>query len=172
MDEKSLPVCYLLMMLALFWTGCASWAERKTVSYDECIRKADAYLRTAPTRKYLFTLDKQQVLLQEFFVLCEEKFPYCVLYPKFYWWKNEIREIVSETEDGPVHHKIRIYHNVMSTCSPDSIQPSRTHGDVAEFYDEKGRFMGLAVYMGQGLYCPLPYSRYKGKGFLHRLFPT
>jgi hypothetical protein len=50
----------------------------------------------------------------------------------------------------------------MSTCYPDRKDPGQTHGDVAEFYDEKEGFMGLAVYMGAGLYCPLPYSGYKG----------
>ena len=56
---------------------------------------------------------------------------------------------------GPVSHRVRIYHNILHTCRPDYRDPLRTHGDVAEFYDEAGRFMGLAVYMGQGLYCPL-----------------
>ena len=32
---------------------------------------------------------------------------------------------------------------------------------LSEFYDQRGIFMGLAVYMGDGKYCPLPYYGYK-----------
>jgi hypothetical protein len=45
-----------------------------------------------------------------------------------------------------------------SACDPDYVDPVRTHGDVAEFYDAQGRFMGLAVCMGNGLYLPLPFE--------------
>ena len=37
----------------------------------------------------------------------------------------------------------------------------KTHGDVTEFYDGNGKFMGLAVYMTDGQYCPIPYDGYK-----------
>ena len=30
-----------------------------------------------------------------------------------------------------------------------------------EFYDQRGNFMGIAVYMGDGKYCSLPFSGYK-----------
>jgi hypothetical protein len=39
--------------------------------------------------------------------------------------------------------------------------PLKTHGDVAEFYDAEGNFMGIAVYMGKGKYCSLPYGGYQ-----------
>lgn len=48
--------------------------------------------------------------------------------------------------------------DLRSACDPDYVDPGRTHGDVAEFYDAQGRFMGLAVYMGNGLYVPLPFE--------------
>ena len=170
MDKKHFPVFYLFMILLSIWAGCAGWQRYEKLPPDECIRQIERFLQTAPEKKYLITLDNQRVPLAEFFLLCEGKFPYCVLYSKFYWWKNEIKEIVSETDSGPVRHKIRVYYNIMSTCDPASIHPLCTHGDVAEFYDESGQFMGLAVYMGQGLYCPLTYSGYEGKSFLPRLF--
>jgi hypothetical protein len=43
-----------------------------------------------------------------------------------------------------------MYHSTLPTCRPDYQDVQRTHGDVVEFYDEVGGFMGLAVYMGQG----------------------
>jgi hypothetical protein len=39
--------------------------------------------------------------------------------------------------------------------------PLKTHGDVAEFYDQNGNFMGLGVYMGDGKYCALLYGGYQ-----------
>jgi len=45
-----------------------------------------------------------------------------------------------------------------SACDPDYVDPGRTHGDGADFYDAQGRFMGLAVYMGNGLYVPLSFE--------------
>jgi hypothetical protein len=45
-----------------------------------------------------------------------------------------------------------------SDCDPDYVDPERTHGEVAEFYDAQGRFMGLAVYLGNGLNVPLPFA--------------
>ena len=69
--------------------------------------------------------------------------------------------MAAQRDGKTIQHRVRVYYNLMSTCHPDRIDPGRTHGDVAEFYDEKGEFMGLAVYMGKGLYCPLPFSGYK-----------
>jgi hypothetical protein len=48
----------------------------------------------------------------------------------------------------------------ISTLCPQRYDPHKTHGDVVEFYDGKGQFMGLSVYMGDGKYCPLPYDAY------------
>jgi hypothetical protein len=83
------------------------------------------------------------------------------MFEKFYYWENEIREVVSDTVNGRVRHKIRCYINCLSTVCPQISDPLKTHGDIAEFYDAEGNFMGLAVYLGNGKYCPLPYSGYK-----------
>ena len=88
-------------------------------------------------------------------------FPWCGIFEKFYYWSNEIREVVSDTPNGQVKHRIRCYYNCLSTYCPKTCDPLKTHGDVAEFYDGKGAFMGLAVYMGYGKYCSLPYVGYK-----------
>ena len=120
-------------------------------------------LEKLPEKIYLSTLDGQQVNLQEFFEKCSQNWPYCVLYPKFYYWKTEIKSIESKSETGIVQHKIRMYYNFFSTCNPENVDPGRTHGDVVEYYDTGGFFMGLGVYIGKGLYWPLPYSQYKGK---------
>jgi hypothetical protein len=109
--------------------------------------------------KYLQTLDGQQILLAEIFATCLSNWPMCVLYEKFYYWQTEVKEIKSNTPRGEIQHKIRMYHNCLTTCDPEGCDPRKTHGDVAEFYDENGCFMGLAVYMGEGLYCPLPFKK-------------
>jgi hypothetical protein len=58
-------------------------------------------------------------------------------------------------------HQIRCYSNCLSVFCPEKYDPQKTHGDIAEFYDEKGKFMGLSVYMGEGKCCPLPYDGYQ-----------
>ncbi len=118
-------------------------------------------IRSLPRMKYLNTLDGQNVLLNEFYCKCQNLFPQCSLFEKFYYWQSEIREEVSKSKNGLIKHKIRIYHNCFSAFCPETGDPLKTHGDVAEFYDHKGNFMGLAVYMGEGKYCPLPYEGYK-----------
>ncbi len=118
-------------------------------------------IRSLPDMKYLYTLDGQNVLLNEFYVKCLYLFPQCCLFKKFYYWQSEIREVVSNTGKSAIKHKIRCYYNCLSTICPDSCDPRKTHGDVAEFYDLRGNFMGLAVYMGDGKYCSLPYDGYK-----------
>ena len=131
---------------------------------NDCLDKAVKRIleiRSLPGKKYLYTLDGQNVLLNEFYFKCLCLFPKCNLFEKFYYWQSEIREEVSDTVNGMIKHKIRCYHNCLSTFCPESCDPRKTHGDVAEFYDQKGNFMGLAVYMGKGKYCALPYSKYK-----------
>jgi len=118
-------------------------------------------VREAPEKEYLHTLDGQQVRLQDFFRQCQDNAPDCILFAKFYHWENEVIQVVSKTDSGPVEHLIRAYYNPLSICRPQKINPGRTHGDVAEFYDTKGQFMGLAVYMGQGQYFLLYYSGYR-----------
>ena len=118
-------------------------------------------MKLAAKQDYLITLDGQEIELDEFFHMCHSM-PLCSLPDKFYHWKNEVKSTVSKRPDGEVIHKIRIYFNYLSTCKPERIDPQKTHGDIAEFYDENGEFMGLAVYTGNGLYFPLPYSKYGG----------
>jgi hypothetical protein len=131
---------------------------------DGCLDKAVQRIikiRSLPDKKYLNTLDGQNVLLNEFYTKCVYLFPQCCLFKKFYYWQSEIREVVSDTKNGIIKHKIRCYHNCLSTYCPASCDPRKTHGDIAEFYDQRGNFMGIAVYMGGGKYCSLPYDGYK-----------
>jgi hypothetical protein len=118
-------------------------------------------IRSLPEMKYLHTLDDQHVPLDEFYTKSHYLFPQCCLFKKFYYWRNEIREVFSNTLSGMIKHKIRCYYNCLSTYCPNRCDPRKTHGDVAEFYDQKGVFMGLAVYIGDGKYCVLPYNDYK-----------
>lgn len=118
-------------------------------------------LRSRPAKPYLRTLDGQDVALEPFYAKCRAMHPWCCLYDKFYYWENDVKTIVSHTPHGAVTHQIRVYHNGLSTFCPQMSDPQKTHGDVAEFYDAQGVFMGLAVYMGNGEYCPLPDSRYQ-----------
>ena len=117
-------------------------------------------IRSLPEKKYLHTLDGQNVLLDEFHSKCLTLYPKCNLFSKFYYWSSEIREITSRTSTGEKTHKIRCYNNCLSILCPESYDPQKAHGDVAEFYDGNGDFMGLAVYMGDGKYCSLPYNGY------------
>jgi len=121
-------------------------------------------IRSLPEIKYLHTLDGQYVLLDEFYTKCHKLYPFCCLFKKFYYWESEIREVVSNTPNGSIKHQIRCYNNCLSTFCPESCDPRKTHGDVAEFYNRKGNFMGLSVYMGDGKYCSLPYDGYKKRG--------
>ena len=117
-------------------------------------------IRSFPELIYLQTLDGQKVLLKTFYDKSYYFFPQCCLYRKFYYWKSEVREILSATQNGVTKHKIRCYHNCLSEFCPDTCDPRKTHGDVAEFYDQNGVFMGLAAYMGDGKYCSLPHDGY------------
>jgi len=118
-------------------------------------------IRSLPEKTHLHTLDDQKVLLKDFYEKCYYLFPQCCLFRKFYYWKSEIKEMISSTENGLVKHKIRCYHNCLSRFCKDHCDSKKTHGDVAEFYDSKGNFMGLAVYMGNGKYCSLPHDDYE-----------
>jgi len=152
--------------VALLFTGCALIGCRSApvdsrTGDEDCVGEVSRRVRQAPEKEYLNTLDGQTIRLEDFFHQCREKAPDCILYTKFYHWKNEVKKVVSMTDNGPVEHRIRAYYSPLSICQPQKIHPGRTHGDVAEFYDTSGRFMGLAVYMGQGKYITLPYSGYR-----------
>ena len=149
-----------LILLSIIFTFIS--AKAQDLSQDSnCLDISIMRIRSLPELKYLQTLDGQQVPLDEIFATCLSNWPMCVLYEKFYYWQTEVREIISNTPRGEIQHKIRIYNNCLSTCYPKRCDPRKTHGDVAEFYDENGRFMGLAVYMGEGMYCSLPYDEYQ-----------
>jgi len=128
-----------------------------------CLQKvADLanHIKSLPNKHYLHTLDGQDVALANFYAQCQALHPWCCLYEKFYYWRNETKSVISDTPRGSIAHRIRLYYNGMSTYCSDRRDPEKTHGDVAEFYDAQGVFMGLAVYMGDGKYCPLPDSNY------------
>ena len=118
-------------------------------------------IRYLPEKSYINTLDDQQVQLTEFYDKCRMLHPWCTLYEKFYYWNKETKTITSSTPRGNVVHTIRCYHNCISTFCPHKCDPQKEHGDVAEYYDENGKFMGLSVYMREGKYCPLPYDGYR-----------
>ena len=118
-------------------------------------------IKALPVKTHIQTLDGKMVSLEQFFVCCQERHPWCAMFEKFYYWKNETREVVSDSPNGRVKHKIRCYFNCLTTICPQMCDPLKTHGDIAEFYDAEGNFMGIAVYIGSGLYCTLPYSDYQ-----------
>jgi hypothetical protein len=127
---------------------------------DKAIRRI-IDIRSFPDIPYLHTLDGQTVLLKQFYAKCFYLFPQCSLFDKFYYWQSEIKEVTSSTRNGDIRHKIRSYNNCLSTICPERCDPRKIHGDVAEFYDRNGIFMGLSVYMGDGKYCALPYDGYR-----------
>ena len=127
---------------------------------DQAIKRI-IEIRSLPEMKFIETLDGQSVFLNEFYDKCIYLWPHCSLFKKFYYWQSEVREVFSNTRSGMVQHKIRCYQNCLSTYCPHRCDPRKTHGDVAEFYDQKGIFMGLAVYVGDGKYCVLPYDGYQ-----------
>lgn len=133
---------------------------------SDCVNKAFKRIieiESLPEMKYLNTLDGQTVLLDEFYDKCLLLFPKCSLYRKFYYWQNVIRDVTSTTKNGLIKHKIRSYYNCISASCPERCDPRKTHGDVTEFYDQLGNFMGLAVYVKDGKYCSLPYDDYKNQ---------
>jgi hypothetical protein len=141
--------------------GCTSTPIAANSTKSDCLDEIVLRVREAPEKEYLHTLDGQYVKLDEFFDQCSENSPYCILFPKFYHWQNEVIQTISLMEDEPRAHKIRVYYNPLSVCHPERVHPERTHGDVAEFYNEEGKFMGIAVYMGQGQYFLLHYRGYQ-----------
>ena len=162
MKKLSGPIILFVALIYLILISCALHVAKDKLSSDECIDRLAEQIKNKPMQTHLETLDGQKVNLSDFFQRCLSHSPPCSLPDKFYYWKNEVKSVTSETPDGPVSHKIRIYYNYLSTCRPDLSDPQKTHGDIAEFYNKYGKFMGLATYVGDGLYWPLPYSKYSG----------
>lgn len=159
--NHSTLITVLLSSIMLFCNGL-SMAENFD-SDDGCVNKAIERIekiRALPEKQFIETLDGQQVDLKEFFRQCWNNWPHCCLFHKFYYWDSEVIETISESSKGRIKHKVRIYCNCLSMARNDRTNPDKTHGDVAEFYDENEVFMGIAVYMGMGKYCSLPYSGY------------
>lgn len=155
------PAVSTLLLTVCFVCACSSTPAGGQSAQKDCISEMTHRIREAPEKKYLHTLDGQTVRLQDFFNQCQDNAPDCILFVKFYHWDNKVVQVVSRTDSRPVEHQVRAYYNPLSICQPQMIQPGRTHGDVAEFYDARGQFMGLAVYMGQGQYFLLHYSGYQ-----------
>jgi len=158
---NSLKVFFLIIYLS--FAPHAAWSEDNKQTED-CMGRAVIKItdiRSFPDVKYLHTLDGQYVALDEFYNKCDYLFPKCCLFKKFYYWHSQIREVSSNSISGSVKHKIRQYNNCLSAFCPERCDSKKTHGDVAEFYDGNGNFMGLSVYMGDGKYCALPYDGYR-----------
>lgn len=151
----------------VFLSGCTagrSKPSQNNISKADCIHVAAEEtnrIKALPARAYLHTLDGQKVSLKAFFAACHAMFPACGLFDRFYYWPSEVKVVASTTPAGTIQHKIRSYSNFLSTYCPSTGDLRKPHGDVAEFYDQKGIFMGLAVYMGQGKYFSLPHGEYR-----------
>ena len=166
MNTRRMIVLFITSFLLLsFQMPLSEDNEQHHDCLDQAIKRL-IEIRSLPEIKYLHTLDDQYVLLDEFYVKCHKLYPLCCLFKKFYYWESEIRDVVSNTPRGSIKHKIRCYKNCLSTFCTESCDPRKTHGDVAEFYNQKGEFMGLSVYMGNGQYCSLPYDGYKKRSLL------
>ena len=153
-----LLMIHSLLIVSMSGIGGCGLRTPPPATVADCFRETARTVNAKPALGCLTTLDQRCVSLRAFYDQCAALWPDCVLFPKFYHWPSRIEHRVSRTPTGAVSHKIRVYFNPLSTCDPNHVDPGQTHGDVAEFYDGQGRFMGLAVYMGNGLYVPLPYG--------------
>lgn len=151
-----LPLLFVLIAIH----ACTNLIVSKKLLGEACLDAEIERLDGLPEKQVLNMLDGQEINLIEFVAMSSFKQPCCSLPRKFYYWPNEVKEIYSLALEKKVTHQIRTYSNLMSTCYPERIDTGRIYGDVAEFYDQNGTFIGFTVYCGQGLYCPLPYSGY------------
>ena len=153
-------VAFLLVLGFLTHISFAEMDKKPNCCMQKAIEKIIA-IRSLPEKQHLHTLDGQSVVLNQFFIKCSKLFPQCILHEKFYYLPSDIKEITSKSKMGMIKHKIRCYSNCLSAFCPEKKDPMKIHGDVAEFYDGKGNFMVLSVYMGGGKYCPLKYDGYQ-----------
>lgn len=149
-----------IFLLSLIGTATAEESKRCKECLQKTIKRVEE-IRLLPEKEYINTLDGQRIKLEEFFICCSKNWPHCVLFHKFYYWESEIKTITSKSATGIIRHKVRMYWNCLSTFCPEKVNPEKTHGDVVEYYDEQGIFMGLSIYVGMGKYCSLPFSGYK-----------
>lgn len=164
-DNQYERIFLIIIGLLVFqpWTTMTCSAQIPE-NEESCVEKAiqrTIAIKSLPEKKYLHTLDGQDVLIVTFIKTCRHMFPYCGFFAKFYYWESETKTITSPGANGPMQHQIRCYYSSLSRYCPNRHDPLKTHGDVAEFYDGNGVFMGLAVYMGNGQYCALPYCNYQ-----------
>jgi hypothetical protein len=163
MKKLNVLIVFFVAMLSLFLVSCDLSFAKSKPSIDDCIYRLATKMESKPIQTHITTLDGQNVDLDYFFRLCRSHSPPCSLPDKCYYWKHEVKLVTSKSRSGLVKHKIRIYYNYLSTCRPDISDPKKIYGDIAEFYDKNGEFMGMAIYLGDGLYLPLPYVKYRGK---------
>jgi hypothetical protein len=148
-----------LLIVAIMLSGQSFVSAEDTQKNKQCLTNELSRIKMLTKREYLLTLDGRYLSLEELFAVCRSSLGLCGLYEKFYYWHNEVREIVSKGQRGPVRHKIRAYFNSMTTCYRVGRDPLKIYGDVAEFYNENGVFMGFAVYKGGGVYAGFPFKK-------------
>jgi len=162
MKKTYVLIILFIATITLFLVSPALSVAQGKLSTDACIDQLAAKTKSKPKHTHLTTLDGQKINLDSFTKLCLSHSPPCSLPDKFYYWKHEVKWVTSTSSSGPVKHKIRLYYNHLSTCQPGLSDPQKAYGDIAEFYDKHGEFMGMGIYMGKGLYFPLPYFKYSG----------
>jgi hypothetical protein len=156
--SKSGFVLLFCILLPLF--ACVHSSLSKRAFGEPCLASEIQRLDSLPEQQIISTLDNQKIELEDFGRASPLSQPGCILPSKFYHWHNEIKEVSSKAINRTIRHKIRAYYNLTSTCYPEKRHEGQVYGDVAEFYDENVKFMGFAIYLGEGLYCPLPYPGY------------
>jgi hypothetical protein len=154
----------LLILIMNF--ACAHGRTAKRAAGDACLQREIKRLASLPEKEVITTLDGQQIHLDHFGNASSLNQPGCSLPYKFYHWPNETKEVVSKALLRSISHRIRAYYNLTSICYPEKREEGQMYGDVAEFYDGDLIFMGFAVYVGNGLYCPLPHAGYTGPASL------
>jgi hypothetical protein len=155
-----LPRCAVFYLIAMFLlVNCAHPPHGRHDSPEDCMVEIAFRVRAKSEKKYLHTLDGQDVRIDDFLHQCEMQWPECCLYEKFYHWKNEVLTVETKSERDTTKQWIRAYYNPFSVCHPEKVHPERVLGDVAEIYDSEMNFTGLSVYMGDGIYIHLSPSR-------------
>jgi hypothetical protein len=157
---------YVLFALISAITLCeqSCGPSENSQNSEQCLTEELDRIKTLPELQYLQTLDGQSLSLEELFAACQGNWSSCGLYEKFYYWHYEVREIVSKTDRGLEKFKVRVYLSSLATCYQVERDPLKLYGDVAEFYNKNGVFLGLAVYAGDGLYRIFPWKKSYGHG--------
>ena len=148
-------VLFLLTVLIFVVCGFSVMTDSEKHSLRNCLINAKRDIDAKPELSVIKTIKGKDIDLSRFKIYEQYRM---FLPEKFYYWKSEIREAVSElTMKGIVKHKVRAYFNLVNKCRPDLMDVEARFGDVAEIYDEDEEFMGLVLYVGHGMYLPLPY---------------